>query len=120
MQVKDSHTRIKPLALTCDHGRYITATPERTLASVGEWPLNIYSRYEFVTVSLLKRLHNGGFISETATWIQRWFKIISAGVGNSRNLYVQQFLKVETMGVVIEICIKHPRGPLERRGLIQF
>jgi hypothetical protein len=39
--VKDSHTRIKPLALTNGHGRYITVTPERTLFSVGEWPLHI-------------------------------------------------------------------------------
>jgi hypothetical protein len=35
--VKDSHTRIKPLALANGHGRYITVTPERTLLSVGEW-----------------------------------------------------------------------------------
>jgi hypothetical protein len=41
---KHSDTRIKPLALTNDHGRYITCTvtPERTLASVGECPLNIW------------------------------------------------------------------------------
>jgi hypothetical protein len=40
---KHSDTRIKPLALTNDHGRYITVavTPERTLASVGEFPLHI-------------------------------------------------------------------------------
>jgi hypothetical protein len=38
---KHSDTRIKPLALTNGHGRYITVTPERTLASVGECPLNI-------------------------------------------------------------------------------
>jgi hypothetical protein len=38
---KDSDTRIRPLALTTGHGRYITVTPERTLASVGECPLNI-------------------------------------------------------------------------------
>ena len=41
MPVKDSHTRIKPLALASGHGRYITVTPERTLVSVGEWPLHI-------------------------------------------------------------------------------
>jgi hypothetical protein len=29
------------LALTNGHGRYTTATPERTLVSVGEWPLHI-------------------------------------------------------------------------------
>jgi hypothetical protein len=39
--VKDSHTRTKPLALASGHGRYITVTPERTLVSVAEWPLNI-------------------------------------------------------------------------------
>ena len=38
---KDSDTRIKPLALTNGHGRYMTVTPERTLASVGECPLHI-------------------------------------------------------------------------------
>jgi hypothetical protein len=38
---KRSETRIKLLALTNDHGRYITVTPERTLASVGECPLNM-------------------------------------------------------------------------------
>jgi hypothetical protein len=41
MPVKDPHTRIKPLALASGHGRYITVTPERTLLSVGEWPLHI-------------------------------------------------------------------------------
>jgi hypothetical protein len=64
--VKDSHTRIKPLALASGHGRYITVTPERTLLSAGEWPLHTYSRYKFVTVSLPKRFRNGGFNSETA------------------------------------------------------
>jgi hypothetical protein len=38
---KHSDTRIKPLALTNDLGRYIAGTPERTLASVGECPLDI-------------------------------------------------------------------------------
>jgi hypothetical protein len=39
---KDSDTRIKPLTLTNGHGRYMTVTPERTLASVGECPLHIW------------------------------------------------------------------------------
>ena len=38
---KHSDTRIKPLALASGHGRYITATPERALVPVGEWPLHI-------------------------------------------------------------------------------
>ena len=38
---KNSDTRIKPLALTNGHGRYMAVTPERTLASVEECPLNI-------------------------------------------------------------------------------
>ena len=38
---KHSDTRIKPLPLTNGHGRYITVTTERTLVSVGEWPLHI-------------------------------------------------------------------------------
>jgi hypothetical protein len=41
IQGKHSDTRIKPLPLTNGHGRYITVTPERTLFSVGEWPLHI-------------------------------------------------------------------------------
>ena len=39
---KDPDTRIRPLTLTNDHGRYITVTPERALASVEECPLYIY------------------------------------------------------------------------------
>jgi hypothetical protein len=35
------HALIKPLTLASGHGRYITVTPERTLLSVGEWPLHI-------------------------------------------------------------------------------
>jgi hypothetical protein len=33
--------RIKPLPLTNGHGRCIAVTPERTLLSVGKWPLHI-------------------------------------------------------------------------------
>jgi hypothetical protein len=57
------------------------------------------SRYKFVTASLLKRFRNGRFTSETATWIQKWFKM---SVGTSRKLYAQQLFKAETMGVVVE------------------
>jgi hypothetical protein len=66
MPVKDPHTRIKPLTLASGHGRYITVTPEQTLVPVGEWPLHVYSRYKFITVSLPKRLRDGHFASETA------------------------------------------------------
>ena len=38
---KDSDTRKKPLALTNGHGRYMAVTPERKLASVGKFPLDI-------------------------------------------------------------------------------
>ena len=38
---KHSDIRIKPLALTNGHGRYMAVTPERTLASVGGCPLHI-------------------------------------------------------------------------------
>jgi hypothetical protein len=38
---KRSDTRIKSLPLTNGHGRYITVTPERAIASVGEWPFHI-------------------------------------------------------------------------------
>jgi hypothetical protein len=45
-----------------------------------------YNRYKFVTVSLPERFRNGGGLrSETATWIQKWFKI---SVGTSRKLYI--------------------------------
>jgi hypothetical protein len=46
----------------------------------------MYSRYKFVTVLLLKRLRNGRFTFETATWIQKWFKMPA---GPSRKLYAQ-------------------------------
>jgi hypothetical protein len=32
---EDPDTRIKPLAFTNGHGRYMAVTPERTLSSVG-------------------------------------------------------------------------------------
>jgi hypothetical protein len=38
---KYSDTRIKPLALTNGHGRYMAVTPERALASVEGCPLHI-------------------------------------------------------------------------------
>jgi hypothetical protein len=51
-----------------------------------------YNRYKFVTVSLSKRLAAsllktpyGGFRSETASWIQKWFEI---SVETSRKLYL--------------------------------
>jgi hypothetical protein len=39
----DTNTRIKPLNLANGHGRYMTVTPERTLAHapIGGCPLNI-------------------------------------------------------------------------------
>jgi hypothetical protein len=79
---KHSDTRIKPLALTNDHGRYITVTPKRTLTSVGECPLEIkplnfcsfHFRNRRVTAVSLPKPPFGGFRSETVTWIQKWFK----------------------------------------------
>jgi hypothetical protein len=44
-----------------------------------------YDCYKFVTVSTSKRLCNGGFRIQIATWIQKWFKIPA---GNSRKLYI--------------------------------
>jgi hypothetical protein len=32
------------------------------------------NRYKFVAVSFPKRFRDGSFTSETATWIQKWFK----------------------------------------------
>jgi hypothetical protein len=82
MPVKDSHTRIKPLALASGHGRCTTTVSEWTLVSVGEWPLNI-AVIIFLAVSLPKRFRNGRLTSETATWIQKHFK---KSVGASRKL----------------------------------
>jgi hypothetical protein len=84
---------MKLLTLANGHGRYITATPERTLFSVGGMAITL-NRYKCVVVSILKRLRNGrctseppcgGFGSKTATWIQKWFY---KSVGTSRNLYI--------------------------------
>jgi hypothetical protein len=85
MPVKDPHQnktvgfgqRPRPL-----HNRYT-----RTDTSV-RWGMAVtYNRYKykFVTVSLPKRLRNGRFASETATWIQKWLKI---SAGASRELYI--------------------------------
>jgi hypothetical protein len=41
MPVKGPHTKIKPLALPSGHGRYIAATPQRTLTSVGKLWLRV-------------------------------------------------------------------------------
>ena len=75
---KHSDTRIKPLASANGHGRYISVTPERTLASVGGCALNI--AVKFLAVSLPQPPCNGrfnsfgGFRSETATWIRQCLK----------------------------------------------
>jgi hypothetical protein len=74
------------MALASRHSRYITATPERALVSVGEWPLHTmqYNRYNYLTVLVPKRYVTavslikppcGGFRSKTATRNQEWFKI---------------------------------------------
>jgi hypothetical protein len=90
---KHPDTRIKPLALTNNHGRYITVTPERALASVVEcplhiWPLNFcpfHSRNGRVTAISLLKPPFGGFRSETAIWIRKWLK---KSVGTSRKPYI--------------------------------
>jgi hypothetical protein len=79
---KSSDTRIRPLPLTTvvTGTRHITVTREREIVSVGEWPLHagiIYNRLKFLTVSLLKRLRNGRFISETA--VRREAAAVSEG-----------------------------------------
>jgi hypothetical protein len=62
---------MKPLALA--NGRCITATPERTLASVGECPLNtqplIFGR--FTSETAVRR-----FKKRNCIWIQKRFKKI--------------------------------------------
>jgi hypothetical protein len=84
--VEDPHTRIKPLASASAqrtrplHNRYTRA------GVFVRWVMAvIHSRYKFVTVSLLKRLRGVGFRSETATWIQKWFKI-SAGASRKPHM----------------------------------
>jgi hypothetical protein len=75
---KHSDARIKPLPLTNGHGRYMAVIPERTLVSVGEWPLHMavinlwpsHFRNGYVTAVLLVK-PCGGLRSETATWIQK-------------------------------------------------
>jgi hypothetical protein len=79
MSVPLIQDRPPALALASGHGRYKTATPERTIFSVGERPLHTLNRYKFVTVSILKRLRNGRFASETATWIQKRSPLYARG-----------------------------------------
>jgi hypothetical protein len=78
-----THLIIKPSPLANGHGRYITATPERALVSVGECPLHlavinlqpphIWSGH-VTAISLLKP-PCGGFRIKTVTWIQKCFEI---------------------------------------------
>jgi hypothetical protein len=78
---KHSDTRIKPLTLTNDHGRYIAVTPVRTLASVGECPLyviHVFGRFFSVNFWSFhfrnpKPPCNGRFNSETA--VRRFQKL---------------------------------------------
>jgi hypothetical protein len=73
-----SDTRIKPLPFSNGHGRYTTATPERRTETCVRWGMAAAcGRYKILTVSLLKRLRDGCFASETATWIQKLFKIFA-------------------------------------------
>jgi hypothetical protein len=65
---KDSHTRIKPLALA--FGQRPRPLHDRCTRCV-RWGMAVavyctYSRYKFVTVSLPKRFRDGRFTSETA------------------------------------------------------
>jgi hypothetical protein len=70
---KHSDTRIKPLPLTNGHGCHMAVTPERTLVSVGKFPLNmcqqplnlwpLHFRNGRVTAVLLLKLPFGGFRS---------------------------------------------------------
>jgi hypothetical protein len=50
-----------------------------------------YSRYKFVTVLLPKRFRNGRFDSETATWIQKFFKKIRWGFEKALDTYKTVF-----------------------------
>jgi hypothetical protein len=61
MPDKRSNARIKPLALASSHGRHTRAE----FFSVGGMAA-AYSRYKFIAASLLERLRNGHFNSETA------------------------------------------------------
>ena len=90
VKVKDSLTRIKPVALTNGHGCHITVTD-----TCFRWGMAVvrYNLYKFETVSIPKRPCTavsllkppcGGFRSEAATWIQKPFKI---STGTSRKPY---------------------------------
>jgi hypothetical protein len=71
MPGKRPDTTIKSLPLANGHGRYMALTAERTLVSVGVWPLHTTVK-KFVTVSPPKRLRNGRFASEnTVQWFQK-------------------------------------------------
>ena len=68
----DTDTRIKPSPLANGHGRYKTVTCYTRTGTCFRWVMAVtYSRNKYVvtvslSISLLKRLRNGCFTSETA------------------------------------------------------
>jgi hypothetical protein len=76
--INTTHLRITPLTLASGHGRYTTHNPHTR--TVFRWGMAVaHNRYNFLkfflTASPPKRLRDGRFTSETATWtwIQKWF-----------------------------------------------
>ena len=63
---KDSDTRIKPLALTNGHGRYMLHDRYTRTDTCIRWEMSVkYIAVKFLAVSLPKRPCNGRFTSET-------------------------------------------------------
>jgi hypothetical protein len=83
---KDSDTRIKPLALTNGHGRYMLHGRYTRTDTCVRWEMPVtYIAVKLLSVSLPKRPCNGRFRTETATWIQKHLK---KSVATSRKFYL--------------------------------
>jgi hypothetical protein len=107
-----THTHVSSFASTplMTHPRLISCLCPRTRAETCYCWIPVmavtYNRYpyKFVTFSPPKRLQNGRFNSETATWIQKRLKM---PVGTSRPTTLRMLLSFAIAGRLIGIATLH-------------
>ena len=81
---KHSDTRIKNKAVGFGQWPRPLHNRRTQTGTYVRWGMAVTYNIQPVKMLLLKRLRNGRFTSETATWTQEWFSI---SVGTSRKFY---------------------------------